>query len=549
MAKQIAYSEDARAKLRAGVNALADSVKVTLGPKGRNVVIERSYGAPIITNDGVTIAKEVELEDRYENMGAQLVKEASSKTNDVAGDGTTTATVLAQAMVNEGFKNVAAGFNPMELKRGIEKATSFVVKELRSMRQEVKGDDIAHIATISAADAEIGQLIADIIKEVGYNAPIAVEENQKLGLSKDVVTGMQFDNGYLSPYMVTDSTRMEASYADAHILITDKKINAVQDILPLLESLSQQGKKNLIIVADDIEGEALAVLLLNKLKGTFNTLAVKAPGFGDRRKEMLRDIAVLTGGEVISDDMGLKLDTTTIDQLGRADKVTSTKEKTTIVGGKGTKKAVLERIAQIRAGIEKTESSYDKDKLKERIAKLSGGVGVLKVGAATETEMKEKKYRIEDALAATRAAVDEIDGGVLPGGGVALLMVAGKLRAALSTLGLTTDEEVGVHIVGMALSAPFNQIVENAGDNAGEIKERLKHEAAKPKASKFLGYNAQTDEFVDMMKAGIIDPFKVTASALMNASSAAAMILTTEVLIANKPEPAAPAPDMSSMGY
>ncbi len=547
MAKQIAYSEDARAKLRAGVNALADSVKVTLGPKGRNVVIEKSYGAPIITNDGVTIAKEIELEDRYENMGAQLVKEASSKTNDVAGDGTTTATVLAQAMVNEGFKNVSAGFNPMGLKRGIEKATEFVVAELRAMRQEVKGDDIAHIATISAADPEIGQLIADIIKEVGYSAPITVEENQKLGLDKDVVAGMQFDNGYLSQYMVTDSARMEASYADAHILLTDKKIASVQDILPLLEALAAAGKKNLVIIAEDIEGEALAVLVLNKLKGTFNTLAVKAPSFGDRRKEMLRDIAALTGGTVISDDMGLKLESTTVDMLGRADKVSSTKDKTTIVGGKGTKKEVNERIAQLRTQMEKTESTYDKDKLKERIAKLSGGVGVLKVGAATEVEMKEKKYRIEDALAATRAAVDVEDGGVLPGGGVALLVAAQALKDSYKGMNLSDDEEVGVTIVGMALRSPFDQIVENAGENAGQIGERLSQQQKGAK-SKFMGYNAQTDVFEDMMKAGIIDPYKVTASALQNAASAAAMILTTEVLIADKPEPkAAPAPDMG--GY
>jgi chaperonin GroEL len=542
MAKQIAFSEDARAKLRTGVNALADSVKVTLGPKGRNVVIEKSYGAPVITNDGVTIAKEVELEDKYENMGAQLVREASSKTNDVAGDGTTTATVLAQAIVNEGFKNVAAGFNPMELKRGIERATDFVVQQLREMRQEVKGDDIAHVATISAADAEIGKLIADIIKEVGYNAPITVEENQKLGLDKDVVAGMQFDNGYLSPYMVTDSQRMEAEFSDAYLLLTDKKISSIQDILPLLEQMAQMGKKNLVIIAEDVEAEALATLILNKLRGAFNALAVKAPGFGDRRKEMLRDIAALTGGEVISDDMGLKLDAVTMDMLGRADKVTATKEKTTIVGGKGDKKAVDQRVAQLKVMIDKTESTYDKDKLKERIAKLSGGVGVIKVGAATETEMKEKKFRIEDALAATRAAVDEEDGGILPGGGVALLSAGRALEGAVESMSLTRDEQVGARIVAQAVRSPFRQIVENAGQDAGEVGERLAAQQAKATAKAgFLGYNAQTGEFIDMMKAGIIDPFKVTASALQNAASAAAMILTTEVLIATKPEPAAPA--------
>jgi chaperonin GroEL len=536
MAKQIAYSEDARAKLRAGVNALADSVKITLGPKGRNVVIEKSYGAPIITNDGVTIAKEVELEDKYENMGAQLVKEASSKTNDVAGDGTTTATVLAQAMINEGFKNVAAGFNPMELKRGIERATDFVVQDLRGMRQEVKGDDIAHIATISAGDPEIGKLIAKIMKEVGTAAPITVEENQRLGLDQDVVQGMQFDNGYISAYMVTDSTRMEASYADAQLLLTDKKISSIQEILPLLEQLAQTGQKNLVIIAEDIEGEALATLILNKLRGTFNALALKAPGFGDRRKEMLKDIAVLTGGTLISDEMGLKLENATVDMLGRADKVTATKDKTTIVGGKGNEKALKERIAQLRVQIEHTDSSYDKDKLKERIAKLSGGVGVIKVGAATEVEMKEKKYRIEDALNATRAAVDEADGGILPGGGVALLNAGRKLFAALDTLGLSRDERVGAELVSRAVHAPFRQIAENAGQDAGQISEQLNQEQGKAKSA-FMGYNAQSGAFVDMMKAGIIDPYKVTASALQNAASVAALVLTTEVLIAEKPEP------------
>lgn len=546
MAKQLAYSEDARAHLRAGVNSLADAVKVTLGPKGRNVVIEKSYGAPVITNDGVTIAKEVELEDKYQNMGAQLVREASSKTNDVAGDGTTTATVLAQAMVNEGFKNVAAGFNPMEIKRGIERATEFVVQELRSLRQDVKGDDIAHVATISASDAEIGRYIADIIKEVGYSAPITVEENQKLGLDKDVVTGMQFDNGYVSAYMVTDSTRMEASFSDAHILITDKKISSIQEILPLLEQLAQAGQKNLVIIAEDVEGEALATLVLNKLRGSFNTLAVKAPGFGDRRKEMLRDIAVLTGGTLISEEMGLKLDSATLDMLGRAGKVTSTKEKTTIVDGKGEKKAVESRIAELKAVMEKTESSYDRDKLKERIAKLSGGVGVIKVGAATEVEMKEKKYRIEDALAATRAAVDEEDGGILPGGGVALLAAMSKMDRMIADLP-HGGERIGAMVVQMALKEPFKLIVENAGENAGRVHEQLAQHQEKHK-SIFMGYDAAKDDFVDMMKAGIIDPFKVTASALQNAASAAAMILTTEVLIATKPEPATPATPGGGMG-
>ena len=540
MAKQITFAEDARAKLREGVNILADSVKVTIGPKGRNVVIDKSYGAPVITNDGVTIAKEIELEDRFQNMGAQLIKEVASKTNDVAGDGTTTATVLAQAMINEGLKVVAAGANPMIVRHGIEKGVATIVESLRAMRKEVKGEDIAHIATISAGDAEVGKLIADVVHKVGRSGVITVEEGQTMGLSSEVVEGMQFDNGYISAYMSTDMQRMEASYSDALILITDKKISSIQDILPLLESMAQAGRKNLVIISEDVEGEALSTLILNKLRGSFQALAVKAPGFGDRRKEMLRDIAALTGGQVISEEVGLKLDSATIEMLGRADKVLSTKEKTTIVGGKGTKKDIQARIAQIKAQIASTESSYDRDKLKERYAKLAGGVGVIKVGAATETEMKEKKYRIEDALAATRAAVDEEDGGILPGGGTALI----DAIQALDKLKITVEEEkIGVQILRRALQQPLRQIAENAGvDGSIVVKEVMS-------SAKGHGFNALTGEFVDMLAAGIIDPFKVTSSALQNAASISAMVLTTEVLIADKPEPkpAAPAPDMGGM--
>lgn len=531
MAKQITFSEDARAKLRAGVNILADSVKITLGPKGRNVVIDKSYGAPVITNDGVTIAKEIDLEDKFENMGAQLIKEVASKTNDVAGDGTTTATVLAQAMIHEGLKVVAAGANPMIVRHGIEKGVVAVVDALRKMRKEVKGDDIAHVATISAGDPEVGKLIADVMTKVGKAGVITVEEGQTFGYSTEVVEGMQFDNGYINPYMATDPARMQAEYADALLLITDKKISSIQEILPLLESMAQKGQKNLVIIAEDVDGEALATLVVNKLRGTFNALAVKAPGFGDRRKEMLRDIAVLTGGQVISEEIGLKLEETTIEMLGKADKVIATKEKTTIVGGKGEKKEIQARIGQIKTQIETTDSSYDKEKLKERHAKLAGGVGVIKVGAATEVEMKEKKYRIEDALAATRAAVDEEDGGILPGGGVALVDAAD----ALDKLKLTGEEEMGVQILKKALEQPLRQIAENAGVDGAVVAKEVRGSA------KGHGYNALTGEYVDMLAAGIIDPFKVTASALQNAGSVAQMVLTTEVLIAEKPKPEAPA--------
>ena len=541
MAKQLAFSEDARAKLRVGVNALADAVKITLGPKGRNVVLGKSYGSPVITNDGVTIAKEIELEDAFANMGAQLIKQVASKTNDVAGDGTTTATVLAQAIINEGLKNVAAGANPMVLRHGIEKATALIVEKLRANAKQVKDNaDIANVATISAGDAEIGQKIAEAMEKVGKAGVITVEEGQTFGLELEITEGMQFDNGYVAPYMVTDASRMEASYADALILVTDKKVSSIQEILPLLEAMAQAGRKNLVIIAEDVEGEALTTLILNKLRGTFNTLAIKAPGFGDRRKEMLKDIAVLTGAQVISEEVGLKLDATTMEMLGRADKVTSTKEKTTIVGGKGAKADIEARIEQIKVQIENTDSSYDKDKLKERYAKLAGGVGVIKVGAATEVEMKERKFRIEDALSATKAAVDEKDGGILPGGGTAFADVISEL----DSLKLKGDEQIGVNILRRALEQPIRQIAENAGlDGAVVVEEVRRH----PKG---FGFDANTGEYVDMVKAGIIDPFKVTSSALQNAASVAAMVLTTEALIVDKPEPkeSAPAGGMGGMG-
>lgn len=540
MSKQLAFSEDARAKLRSGVNILADSVKATLGPKGRNVVIDKGFGSPIITNDGVTIAKEIELEDKFENMGAQLIKEVASKTNDVAGDGTTTATVLAQSMINEGLKNVAAGANPMIIRHGIEKGTALIIEKLRANAQQVKNkEEIANVATISAGDAQVGALIAEVMEKVGRAGVITVEEGQTLGVDSEVVEGMQFDNGYISAYMVTDTQRMEASFSDADLLLTDKKISSIQEILPLLESLAQSGRKNLVIIAEDVDGDALTTLILNKLRGSFNVLAIKAPGFGDRRKEMLRDIAALTGGQLITEEVGLKLETVTVEMLGKADKVIATKEKTTIVGGKGDKAEIDGRIDQIKAQIETTDSNYDKDKLKERYAKLAGGVGVIKVGAATEVEMKEKKYRIEDALNATKAAVDEVDGGILPGGGVAFADVIGELKA----LELEGEEQIGVDILRRALEQPLRQIAENAGQDGAVIVEEVR------RREKGMGYNAATGEYVNMVEAGIIDPFKVTSSALQNAASIAAMVLTTEVIIADRPEPKAPpAPDMGGMG-
>ncbi len=533
MAKQIQYGEQARRSLEKGVNALADTVKITLGPKGRNVVLDKKYGAPLITNDGVTIAKEIELEDPFENMGAQLVKEVSTKTNDVAGDGTTTATLLAQAIIREGLKNLAAGANPMVLKKGIEAATEAAVKGLRELSQPVSGKQaIAQVAANSAADETIGKLISDAMETVGNDGVITVEESKTMTTGMTTVEGMQFDRGYASAYMVTDTEKMEAVLDDPVILITDKKISNIQEILPLLEQVVQTGKK-MLIVAEDVEGEALSTLVVNKLRGTFTCVAVKAPGFGDRRKEMLQDIAILTGGTVISSDTGMELKEATIDMLGKARQVKVNKENTTIVGGAGDKAAIDARVAQIRAQIAETTSDYDREKLQERLAKLAGGVAVIQVGAATEVEMKERKLRIEDALAATRAAVEE---GIVPGGGIALLNVLPTVRAELNNY--AGDAKTGVQIVLRALEEPIRQIALNAGIDGSVIVENIKN-AQKPG----YGYDALKGEYVDMIERGIIDPTKVTRSALQNAASVAAMVLTTESLVADipAPEPAAPA--------
>jgi chaperonin GroEL len=536
MAKQILSGEEARLALKRGVDTLANAVKVTLGPKGRNVVLDKKFGSPVITNDGVTIAKEIEIgtvsEDPIkkanaiiENVGAQVIKEVASKTNDVAGDGTTTATVLAQAMIEEGIKNVTAGANPMAIRRGIEKAANSVVDELKKIKKDVKNSqDVANVAAISAADSEIGQMIADAMDTVGRDGVITVEESQTLGIEKEVVEGMQFDKGYVSAYMVTDTSRMEAVFDNPLILITDKKISAIAEILPLLEKMANAGRKDLVIVAEDIDGEALTTLVLNKLRGTFNTLAVKAPGFGDRRKEMLQDIAILTGGQVITEEVGLKLEDATPEMLGQARRVVADKDNTTIVEGKGDKKAVEARVNEIKIQIEKTTSEWDKEKLQERLAKLAGGVAVLKIGAATEVEQKEKQHRVEDALAATRAAVEE---GIVPGGGVALVRAA----KTLDKLDLTKEEQVGVDIVKKALEAPLKQIAANAGEKADVVIDKLKKEE-----NIYEGYDFAVGEYKDMLKAGIIDPAKVTRSALQNAASAAAMLLTTEAVVADLPE-------------
>ncbi|MCL6589965.1 MAG: chaperonin GroEL [Firmicutes bacterium] len=528
-AKQIIFAEDARHALERGVNTLADAVKITLGPKGRNVVLEKKYGSPTITNDGVTIAKEIELKDPFENMGAQLAKEVATKTNDIAGDGTTTATLLAQAMVREGLKNVAAGANPMILKRGIEKAVNIVVEEIKKVSQKVdKRESIQQVAAISAADEEIGNLIAEAMEKVGKDGVITVEESKTMGTDLEVVEGMQFDRGYVSAYMVTDSDRMEAILNDPYILITDKKITLVKDLLPILEKVVQRGKP-LLIIAEDLEGEALATLIVNKLRGTLNVVAVKAPGFGDRRKEMLNDIAIVTGGQVISEEVGRTLENATIEMLGQARQVKVTKDETTIVDGKGDNKEIKARIGQIKSQIENTTSDYDREKLQERLAKLAGGVAVIQVGAATETEMKEKKHRIEDALSATRAAVEE---GVVPGGGVTLL----QITPALDQIKETGDVATGISIVRKALAEPLRQIANNAGVEGSVIVEKV---MALPKGQ---GYNALTGEYVDMIKAGIVDPAKVTRSALQNAASIAAMLLTTEALITEIPEKEKPMP-------
>ena len=528
MPKQIKFNEHARRALQRGVDKLADTVKVTLGPKGRNVVLDRGYGSPIITKDGVTIAKEIDLEDKLENIGASIVKEAASKTADIAGDGTTTATLLAQSMIRIGLKNVTAGANPMAIRRGIEFATREVVMHLKGISKPVSGKaEIEQVATISAQDKEIGKLIADIMQEVGQDGVITVEEAQTVGLSKEVVEGLQFDKGYASPYMVTDSERMEAVIEKPFILITDKKISAISDILPLLEKMSQVGKKNLVIIADEIEGEALATLVVNKLRGTFTSLAIKAPGFGDRRKEMLEDIAIVTGGQVISDEVGLKLENAEVNMLGEADKIVANKDYTTIIGGKGKKADIQKRTAQLKLQYEKSDSDFDKEKIQERIAKLSGGVAVLKVGAATEVEQKERQHRIEDALAATKAAVEE---GIVPGGGVALIRCLG-IDAFKAEKGKKNDDEmVGVNIVRQALEEPLKQIAANAGVEGSVIVEEVK----KLKGSE--GYNAEKGIYEDLIKAGIVDPTKVTRSALQNAASVAAMLLTTEAVVTDLPQ-------------
>lgn len=536
MAKQIIFGEDARRAMLRGVNELANAVKVTLGPKGRNVVLEKKYGSPLITNDGVTIAREIELEDPFENMGAQLVKEVATKTNDIAGDGTTTATVLAQAMIIEGLKNVTAGANPMVIRKGIEKAVKAAVEEIKNIAKPIEGkESIAQVASISSGDEEVGQLIAEAMEKVGKDGVITVEESKGFVTELEVVEGMQFDRGYISHYMITDTDKMEALLEDPYILMTDKKITNIQEILPLLEKVIQQGKP-ILIIAEDLEGDALATLVVNRLRGTFLAVAVKAPGFGDRRKAMLQDVAILTGGEVITEEVGLDLKTATIEQLGHARQVRVTKENTIIVDGNGDKAEIGSRIKQIRQQMEETTSEFDREKLQERLAKLAGGVAVIKVGAATETELKEKKLRIEDALNSTRAAVEE---GIVSGGGTALVNVI----SAVEKVEAFGDERTGINIVKRSLEEPVRQIAQNAGLEGSVIVEKLKHE--KPG----IGFNAATGEWVNMFQAGIVDPAKVTRSALQNAASVSAMFLTTESVIADKPKPEGNAmPDMSGMG-
>ena len=541
MSKLIKSGEEARKALEAGVNILADTVKVTLGPKGRNVVLDKKFGAPLITNDGVTIAKEIELDDPFENMGAQLVREVSTKTNDVAGDGTTTATLLAQAMVREGLKNLAAGANPVVMKKGMAKAVETAVSAIKANSQKVNGtDDIARVGTVSSGDEFIGKLIAEAMEKVSADGVITIEESKTAETYSEVVEGMMFDRGYITPYMVTDTEKMEAVIDDAYLLITDKKISVISDILPILEQLVQSGKK-LVIIAEDVEGEALSTLIVNRLRGTLNVVCVKAPGFGDRRKEMLQDIAILTGGQVISEELGYELKNTTIDMLGRARQIKVTKENTTIVDGAGDKQAIADRVAQIRAQIGVTTSEYDKEKLQERLAKLAGGVAVIKVGAATETEMKEKKLRIEDALNATRAAVEE---GIVAGGGTAYVNAVPAVEKLISEV--EGDEKTGVQIIVKALQEPIRQIAANAGIDGSVVLEKIK-------SSRKVGYgfDAYKEEYCDMIASGIVDPAKVTRSALENAASVSGMVLTTESLVADKPQPAAPAapaPDMGGMG-
>ena len=535
MAKQILFEEEARRALGRGVDQLANAVKITLGPKGRNVVLDKKYGAPVITNDGVTIARDIELEDPFENMGAQLVKEVATKTNDIAGDGTTTATLLAQAMIHEGMKNVVAGANPMIIKRGIQKAVDALVEEIKAKAKKIEGKaDIAQVATISSADAETGELIAEAMEKVGKDGVITVEESKSMATNLSVVEGMQFDRGYISPYLVTDTDKMEAILDDPYILITDRKISAINDILPILEQVVKAGKQ-LAIIAEDVDGEALTTIVVNKLRGTFKALAVKAPGFGDRRKAMLEDIAILTGGTVISEELGRNLDSVTMEDLGRARQIRSTKEETTIVDGTGDKEAIAARVAQIRNQIEETTSDFDKEKLQERLAKLAGGVAVIEIGAATEVEMKDKKYRIEDALNATRAAVEE---GIVAGGGTTFV----DILPALDRLNVEGDEKVGVEIVRRAVEEPVRQIADNAGLEGSVVVENVK------KAGTGVGFNALSNEYVDMIETGIVDPAKVTRSALQNAASIASMVLTTETLVADKPEKEAPMPPAGAPG-
>ena len=524
MAKQILFDEKARHSIKAGVDKLANAVKVTLGPKGRNVVLDKGFGSPTIIKDGVTVAKEIELEDKFENVGAELVKEVASKTNDIAGDGTTTATVLAQSLITEGLKNVTAGSNPLAIRRGIEKGVGAIIKELQeNISKPVTGDEIENVAAISANDREIGSTIAKAMKEVGENGVITVEESQSFGIETEVVQGMRIDKGYLSPYMITNTDRMEAEYQDAHILITDKKISSVQELLPVLEKIAQTGKKEMVIIADEVDGEALATLVVNKLRGTFNALAVKAPGFGDRRKESLEDIAILTGGKVISEEVGLKLENVELSDLGEARKVVSSKEFTTIVDGKGDEAQIKGRVDAIKKSIENTDSEFDREKLEERLAKLSGGVGVIKVGAATETEMKEKKHRIEDAVSATKAAVEE---GIVPGGGVALLRTTNALTGAE----VTGEEEVGINILKRALEEPIRQIAENAGQDGAVVVDKVRASEGNN------GYNAASNTYENLVASGVVDPTKVTRSALQNAASIAGMILTTEAAVTDLPE-------------
>ncbi len=537
MAKEIKFNEDSRKALVKGVDQLADTVKITLGPKGRNVVLDKKFGAPLITNDGVTIAKEIEFEDRFENMGAQLVKEVATKTNDVAGDGTTTATLLAQAIIREGLKNIAAGANPMILKKGIQKAVDVTVDSIHEDSQKIRGkDDIARVASVSANDDSIGVLIADAMEKVTNDGVITVEESKTMGTNLEVVEGMQFDRGYVSAYMATDTDKMEAVLEDPYILITDKKLSNIQEILPILEQIVQQGKK-LLIIAEDVEGEALTTLIVNKLRGTFNCVAVKAPGFGDRRKEMLRDIAILTGGEVITEELGYDLKETTVEMLGRARQVKVAKENTIIVDGAGEKEEIKKRIQSIKSQIEETTSEFDKEKLQERLAKLSGGVAVIQVGAASETEMKERKLRIEDALAATKAAVEE---GIVAGGGTAYINAVSAVAKLLKTT--SGDEKTGVQIVMKALEEPVKQIAINAGLEGAVIVDKVK--AAKPG----VGYDVLSEKCVDMIAAGIVDPAKVTRSALQNAASVASILLTTEAVVADIPEPEPAAPAGAGMG-